>query len=465
MNTTKKTLRKSILLVEDDGLFRRSIKNFLEEKYEIWAAESAEDALDILIKSVPTLVLLDITLPGMDGISILKKVKTSWPDLPIIMLTANDRIPTVVESIKLGAFDYLTKPIMIEELLAVIDRAIESAEIKYEIEQRRRLQLITNKEYKLVGTSAALNAIRREIQLVGKSDSTVLIEGETGTGKELVARAIHACSPRASGPFVALNCAAIPRDLMEAEFFGHKKGAFTGAQADEMGKLQLANHGTLLLDEIGELPSDAQTKLLRVLEEQEFYPVGSTKLIKTDVRVIASTNVNLKDLVKQKSFREDLLFRLDVYRIVIPPLRERPKDIVDLACYFLKQFNLKFGKNFQKISPDAKELLLKHPWQGNVRELRNLIERATLYHEEEVLQKAHLGYIQSAPLVTLSEETFKLSEKGIDLNELEKKLLLQALELAKGNKTKAAKLLNLSPPTFYYRLEKYGLKYPFSIKS
>jgi transcriptional regulator with PAS, ATPase and Fis domain len=292
---------------------------------------------------------------------------------------------------------------------------------------------------------------------VGNSDATVLIEGETGTGKELVARAIHACSPRASGPFVAINCGAIPKDLMESELFGHKKGAFTSAQKDQIGKFQLAHQGTLLLDEVGEMPSDAQIKLLRVLEEQEFYPVGSSELVRVDVRIIASTNKNLKERMEQKLFRDDLFFRLNVYKIHIPPLRKRPEDIICLAEHFVKQFNLKFGKDFQEISAGAKEILLKYPWKGNVRELQNVIERVILCEEGRVVKKEHLSFIEPPSPAQWPTNPFQLPEGGIDLEEVEKNLIRQALELAKYNKTKAAKLLRLTLPTFYYRLQKYGL--------
>jgi two-component system, NtrC family, response regulator HydG len=453
----KKNQRKNILLVEDDELFREAIDNFLAEKYEVTFAESAEHAQAILATSVPDLILLDITLPGKDGIDLLRDIKSSGLDLPVIMLTAIGRIPKVVEAIKLGAYNYLTKPLGAEELLLTIAQALESTEMRRELEQRRKLQLAKNVEYKIVGASAGMDKIRQEILVVGKADATVLLEGETGTGKELVARALHAASPRASGLFVAINCGAIPKELMESELFGHQRGAFTGAQRDQLGKFQLAHHGTLLLDEISELSAEAQTKLLRAVEEQEFYPVGSAEMARVDVRIIASTNRNLREMVERKLFREDLFFRLNVYAMALPPLRERGEDIFILAEHFMAYFNQKFGKNFQALSPEAKTILAEHLWPGNVRELRNLIERIILAEEGTVITKEHLRVLTSAAPATPAETSFQLPDTGIDFEEMEKNLILQALKKAKGNKTRAAKLLHLSSPTFYYRLEKYGL--------
>jgi two-component system, NtrC family, response regulator AtoC len=454
---SKKVTRKNVLLIEDDELFRSALNDFLADRHNIWPAESGEKGLALLEKRMPDVVLLDITLPGMNGIETLKKIKELRPQLPVVMLTAIDRIASVVECIKLGAFDYIAKPIIVEELLSTLDRAIESQEIKRELEQRRKLQLISNKEYRLLGNSAATQKIKSEIQMAAKTDSPVLIEGETGTGKELTAREIHALSARASRPFVAINCGAIPKDLVESEFFGYRKGAFTGAQASEIGKFQLANHGTLLLDEIGELPFDAQAKLLRVLEEQEFYPVGSTELVKVDVRVISSTNRDLKEMVDQKTFREDLYFRLNVYCISVPPLRERPEDILFLAESFLHYFNTKFGKNFEEITDEAKEILTKYPWKGNARELRNVIERIALSEEGPSLTDEHLYLLQNIGRAPVGD-FIKLPNTGVDLEDLERTLIQQALHMANGNKTKAAKLLKLSVPTFTYRLQKFGFE-------
>lgn len=452
MNMSKKP---KVLLVEDDLLFRQAMIDSLADFYEVSEAESVEAGLAILSKQPFDVVLLDITLPGMDGTELLKRLSVNCPETPTIILSAIDRIPKVVECVKLGAFDYLTKPVIPEVLFSSIERAIQSSEIKRELEQRRKLQLADNREFRLIGESPALNRVRKQIEVASKTDSPVLVGGETGTGKELTAREIHNLSSRASRPFVAINCAAIPSELVESEFFGYRKGAFTGATSDEIGKFQLADHGTLLLDEISELSLEAQTKLLRVLEEHEFYPVGSTHLKKVDVRIIASTNHNLKELVKQHRFREDLYFRLNVYSIVIPPLRDRLEDVLPLAEYFVQQYNLRFGKNFQDIDPEAADVLLQQYWKGNVRELRNIVERVVLSEEDQVLRKEHLFFIDSStPADPL--DIFRLTRGGIDLEELEKGLLLQALELSNGNKAGAARLLRLSRATFEYRLSKLG---------
>ena len=303
-----------------------------------------------------------------------------------------------------------------------------------------------------------MERVRRDVNKVGPTDATVLVKGETGTGKELVARGIHAASHRASGPFVAINCGAVPKDLFEAEFFGHSKGAFTSADAPAVGKLRLAHKGTLLLDEIGELPLTAQVKLLRVLEEQQFYPVGSQELVSVDTRVVACTHRDLEEMVDEGTFRQDLFFRLNVYQIDLPPLRQRGGDIVSLAEFFLDAFNRKFQKSFTGFTAGARRLLLQHSWKGNVRELRNVIERVALAEEGEQIAEEHLDLLRRGFRSSTSWDTFDLPEEGIAFEDLEKQVLQQALERAGGNKSQAARLLRMSPPTFYYRLEKYDLK-------
>ncbi len=449
--------RRRILVVEDDELFREAVSDTLRESYDIRISESGAEALGALAKYKPDMVLLDINLPDINGIDLLSQIKTDHPAVPVIMITAYDSIPQVVESIKKGAFTYLTKPINAKQLTLSIEQAIESSELRGELEHRRKLQLDSGAALRIVGTSLHTEKIRKEISKVAKTDSTVLIEGETGTGKELVAQLIHAGSERAQEPCVVLNCGAIPANLVESELFGHKKGAFTGAIRDSLGKFRLVHRGTLVLDEISELSPEAQVKLLRVLEEQEFYPVGSSQVVKVDVRIIASTNKSLKEMVEQEKFRQDLRFRLDVFKIKIPPLRERTEDILSLAEYFIEQYSRKAGKKAPQISKEAEEQLLNHTWRGNVRELRNVIERIVLFNDVSIIEKRHLYFIDWTPTTELTAADIRLPESGFDLEEVEKNLLCQALKLARYNKTKAAKLLHLTPPTFYYRLEKYGL--------
>lgn len=450
--------RKRILIVDDDELFARSLSVQLEKDYEIEMVTSGNSGLISIRQREHDLMLLDITLPEMDGLEVLGEVKKIRPTLPVIMLTAVEKIPTIVASIRLGAYDYVTKPIQPEELFVTISRALEASELRKEIEQTRNLQLSMNESFHIIGQSPSLEKIRKQIALAGQSDSIVLIEGESGTGKELIARQIHAQSARASRPFVAINCGALPKDLVESEFFGYRKGAFTGAGSNQIGKFQLADKGTLVLDEIGELPMEAQSKLLRVLDRQEFYTVGGTELIRVDVRIIASTNRDMKDMVQKGIFREDLYYRLNVFQISIPPLRNRRQDVVDLARHFLENYNVKFGKHFKQFSKDAMNCLINHTWSGNVRELRNIIERIVLSEDCDMIEKAHIENLLRSALTKFSDQIgFRLPPGGIDFEDFEKKLLMQALEIANGNKTKAATLLKMTAPTFTYRLEKHRI--------
>lgn len=454
-----KNRRRKLLLVDDDELFVKAMLRHLSDEYEVVTAESAETGLKLLEKNSPDLILLDIALPGYDGIELLKKTTLKHPDIPVVMLTALNRIDKAVECIKLGAYDYLTKPVDDEHLIAAIERSLEAADTKRELDRRRNVQLELNKEYRLIGDSPSLKKIRDEIRVLAKSDVPVLIQGETGTGKELVARNLHAFGPRANSSFVALNCGAIPKDLMESELFGHKKGAFTGALKDEIGKFQLAHQGTLLLDEISEMSDEAQVKLLRVLEEEEFYPVGSSDLRRVDVRILASTNRNLKQMMANGEFREDLYFRLNVYTITIPPLRERPDDILTLAHYFLHQYNPRYGKHFKEISADARQVLLRHPWQGNVRELSSVIERVILVEEGTAIEQKHLHFLTPPHSPAFSESVSSIPRNGLEreLEAIEKKLILRALELTHGNVSEAAIILKLSRAALDYRLHKYRL--------
>lgn len=443
-------------MVEDDELFRRSTSKILGDDYEVVTAETVAEGLQVLSHLAPDVILLDMMLPDGSGTSFLRRLAEQAERPPVIVLTAVEKIPTVVEAMREGAIDYLTKPPRLEELRMAIERALATSEIHREVEQRRSLQLADNQQHLLLGEDASMVAVRRQIETVGPTDATVLIEGETGTGKEIVARGIHAASARASGPFVAINCGAIPKDLFEAEFFGHRRGAFTGADAAAVGKLRLAHKGTLLLDEIGELPLEVQVKLLRALEEQQFYPVGGSELVSVDTRVLASTHRDLETMVEEGMFRQDLYFRLNVYTIALPPLRQRNDDVVLLARFFLERFNQKFRKHFRDFDPAALDLLRAHTWKGNVRELRNVVERVVLSEQGEEITAEHLEMLGGRRL-RAAADPLTLPREGLDFEELEKRLLSQALEQAGGNKSQAARLLRMSPPTFYYRIEKYGL--------
>ncbi len=456
--TAKKTAKK-VLMLDDDELFLRSVKRVLDLHYEVRTTTRVAEALEALDEDPPHAVLLDMMLPGESGMDLLLAMKGRTAEIPVIALTAVDQLSQVVQVMRAGAINYLTKPVSFDELLLALESAFEQSALRDEVRRRRDLQVAANRERPILGRSAGIEKVRREIQTVAPTDATVLVVGETGTGKELVARAIHGQSPRASGPFVAVNCGAIPGDLFEAEFFGYKKGAFTGAQSDAMGKMRLAHGGTLLLDEVGELPLEAQVKFLRALEEQEFYPVGSSELVRVDTRIVAATHRDLGDLVTKGEFREDLFFRLNVFQILIPPLRARHDDILELAESFLELFARKFHKTVPEITREARRLMLEHEWKGNAREVRNLIERAVLAGEDGVpIGEEYLARLLGRGTRTaVNPDPFHLPEEGVDLDELEKRLMQQALERTGGNKSQAAKLLGMSNATFYYRIDKYGL--------
>lgn len=452
-----RTSKKTVLILDDDALFARSLKRVLDQKYEVETAVKIAEAMELLAKNPPDVILLDMMLRGESGLDFLDQIKERTSEFAIIALTAVDRLENVVRAMRGGATNYLTKPVAFDELILAIENAVETSAIRGEVKRRRDLQVEANRERTLLGTSEAIDQVRREINTVGPTDATVLIHGETGTGKELVARGIHAASPRASGPFVAVNCGAIPGDLFEAEFFGFRKGAFTGAQANSSGKLRLAHGGTLLLDEIGELPLEAQVKFLRALEEQEFYPVGSSELVRVDTRVLAATHRDLQEMVDERKFREDLFFRLNVFQIVIPPLRERGEDVVLLAETFIEELAKKFRKEMTGLSDGAKRVLMDYPWKGNVRELRNIIERLVLTGDDSEISEGHVNLLLGRRQAPTPSGTFHLPEGGIDLDEVEKSLLVQALKKTNGNKSKAARLLKMSSATFYYRADKHGL--------
>jgi len=450
------------LIVDDDRLLQNALKNILSEKYDPMIAGSGEDALRLLKKHPIDLVLLDIRLPGMDGIETLQQIKAAGQNLLVIMMTAYEDIKTVITSMKMGAHDYLVKPLEIEMFELVIEKALETLRLKKEVEELRRYYLEKFNIDTIIGESEGIKKVIEFADKVAKGyDTTVLIEGESGVGKEVIARMIHHRSSRFDKPFVGINCGAISKELLESELFGYGKGAFTGGLQDgKKGKIEIADSGTLLLDEISELQPSAQVKLLRFIEEREFYPVGGTQKKKVDVRIIAATNKSLDVQVKAGAFREDLYYRLNVARVVIPPLLERKADILPLTLFFMHKFNEKFGKNFNGISAEAKKMLVQYPWRGNIRELKNAVERVVLMEDGEIVEPAHLAFL-AYPYHAATQQAdlgIKIPPEGLHLEELIRRLIIQALELTGANRTRAAKLLGISRPTLIYRIEKHGIE-------
>lgn len=451
-----------IMIVDDDRLLQNSLNDILSDKYETIIVGSGEEVPSILRNNVIDLVLLDIRLPGIDGIETLKLIRKIDERIHVIMMTAYEDVKTVITSMKMGAYDYLVKPLEIDELELIVEKALETVKLKKEVERLRKEYLKQFGIANIIGESAGIKDALRLAEKVAQSpDTTVLIEGETGTGKEIIAKAIHTHSNRISKPFVSINCGAISKDLVESELFGYAKGTFTGGlQEGKKGKFELASEGTLFLDEIEELAPSAQVKLLRIIEEREFYSVGGTEKKKVDVRIIAATNRGLEEQIKEGTFREDLYYRLNVLKISLPPLRERKEDIIPLALCFMNRFNEKFGKCFQGITDDAQKLLVNYPWRGNVRELRNIIERVILLENDRLVQVKHLSFLTGFRKPTPSEINceIQIPPSGIDIEELNKSLLIQALRMSRGNKTKAAKLIGLTRATILYRMDKYGIK-------
>ena len=453
--------RYKILIVDDDKLLQASLDDILSESYDTLIAGSGEEALRLLKSRSVDLVMLDIRLPGINGIETLRRMKEMGGETVVIMMTAYEDVKSVISSMKMGAFDYLVKPLDIEELEIIIEKALENLKLKREVEELRR-QFV--KEYNLDNIVAQSNSMRLALRLadtIARShDTTVLIEGETGTGKEVIARFIHHRSSRFNKPFVNINCGAITKELVESELFGYEKGSFTGGlQEGKRGKFETADGGSILLDEISELLPATQVKLLTFLEEKAFYPVGGSEKRHVDVRIIAATNKSLEEGIREGTFREDLFYRLNVARITIPPLRERQADILPLALFFMDKFNEKFRKQFRTISEEARRLLLEHPWTGNVREIRNVIERVVLMETGDEIEPGHLAFMKkSFGDAATAARAIRLPATGLNLDELTKDLIVQALERTGGHRGRAAKLLGISRPTMIYRIEKYGIK-------
>ncbi len=446
-----------ILLIDDDQSLRRVIEySLVENGFAVRPAESGEEGLAFFQKEPFDAVITDITMPGMSGMAVLEKVHTADPGLPVIIITAYGTIESAVSAMKQGAFDYITKPFNRDELRITLDRALKMRRLEKENVQLRAEVIDRYRFDAIVGGS---EKIREVIALAGRvapSEATVLVTGESGTGKELLARGIHFSSGRAEGPFIAVNCAAIPENLIESELFGHMKGSFTGAIRDKEGKFELADGGTIFLDEIGDLRIDLQAKILRVLQERTVDRVGGVKQVDLDVRVIAATNRDLERDVREGNFREDLYYRLSVVILHMPPLRERKDDIPLLAEHFLKKFSPK-GSDIQ-LAPDALAILSSYGWPGNVRELENVMERASILKRGDTITTADLPEKLSRRTAGAAAILLNLPDEGLSLEELEKDLISKALDKHKGNQTRAAEYLRITRPTLIYRMEKYGLK-------
>jgi len=456
--------KQKILIVDDEAPFRAAMRRLLEKSYTLVEAETGNRAMQLALAEEPDLILLDIALPDANGLELLPRLKELRPSPTVVMITAYEQIKDVVMAIKGGAFDYLVKPVDIDEFELTVQNALEHAGLKNEVDRLRQEVQRLQKVDRLIGKNPNfLDAQVLAIKSAQSRDAGVLIQGESGVGKELFARLIHAESPRAAYPFVALNCAAFSAEIIESELFGYEKGAFTGARSEgKQGLLEVADEGTLFLDEVIDLHPEIQAKLLRVLEEKEFFPLGGTRKRLVDIRILSATNQDLWKATESGKFRKDLYFRLATIRIDLPSLRQRPEDIIPLARYFLEQFNDKYHKSFRNLSAEAEQILLSHSWPGNVRELRNTIERLVLLENDDTVLARHLHFLeeQSNKKRQPSSDNLlvALPDEGISLEELEQRIITQAYEKCGRNKSKTARFLSIPRHILIYRLKKHGIK-------
>lgn len=446
---------KKILIIDDEKHLCWALdKGLSQEGYQVITTTRGKEGLEIIQNETPSLVILDLKMPSMDGLEVLVKAKDIIPKLPVIMITAHGSIDTAIEAMKLGATDYLTKPLDLDKLKIVVNHALTFSSLQEEFYLLR--SELKKKHSPVIGNSPAIQEVNTLVERVADSNATVLISGESGTGKEVAALLIHHLSYRREKPYVPINCAALPESLLESELFGHEKGAFTGAVIRKLGRFELADKGTLFLDEVTEMPLSMQVKLLRVLQEREFERVGGTENIKVDVRIIAATNRDPIDCIKNGTFREDLYYRLNVLPIHIPPLRQRTEDIPLLTMHFLQKFT---QSQEQMISPRAMELLINYEWPGNIRELQNVIERSVVLSQGNEIEARHLPEeIQKSKNDTPQGLVLNFPDKGISFDQVEKELILKALDKSNGNQTKAAHLLGVTRSALLYRAQKYHIK-------
>ena len=453
--------REEILVVDDEPNILKVIEDILtDEGYRVRTAHSGEEAVAEVKRSSPDLVILDIWLPGMDGMQALDVLKGMVPETPVLMISGHGNIETAVRAIKMGAYDFIEKPPTIERTLLAVRHALEQERL---LRENRALRQRLEQQYEIVGESPAIRGILRQVQSVAPSHGRILIRGESGTGKELIARAIHQASLRREEPFVEVNCAAIPDELIESELFGHEKGAFTGALTTRRGKFELADGGTIFLDEVGDMSLRTQAKVLRVLQEQAFERVGGTEAIRVDVRVIAASNKDLEEETHGGRFREDLYYRLNVIPIEVPPLRERREDIPLLARHFLKGFCAEYGKRERSLAADTMELFLQHPWPGNVRELKNVVERLVIMVPEEVICRsdaepalqARPGREEEIPCAPADWRSASLREAR---NRFERDYILMHLQENEWNVTRTAERLKIERSNLHRKLKAHGIR-------
>jgi two-component system NtrC family response regulator len=449
-------LKAKILVIDDDTSLRRVLEyNLQEEGYEVLSSASGEEGLNLFGQFNPDLVITDMKMAGMDGLMVLKSVRERSPDTLVIIITAFGTVDVAVKAMKAGAYDYITKPFNRDALKLTVRKALQFSGLFRE-NRRLKSELSDRADFRtIVGSSKEMERVFEMIRRVADTEASVLITGESGTGKELVARAIHAGSSRCNGPFVTINCSAIPRDLLESELFGHTKGAFTGAIKDKIGKFQLADGGTIFLDEVGDLLPELQPKLLRVLQEKEIEPVGSSKVQKIDVRVLSATNLNIEKAIAEGIFREDLYYRLAVIPIHLPPLRERRADIPLLIRYF----SAKHGGEKVMFDKDALEILSMYSWPGNVRELENTVERMLIMRNGDMIGSADIPdkFLLHG---TSGSAMVNLPDEGYSLEQLEREIVVEALERNGWNQTAAARFLRIPRHTLIYRIEKYSIELP-----
>ncbi len=456
-------MRESILIVDDEAGVRAALAGILgDEGYAVEAAESGEDCLAALEARRYDLVLLDVWLPKMDGLETLERLRGIDPEVPVVVISGHGNIETAVKAVRMGARDFVEKPLSLEKILLVVRNALRQRRLEAEV---RSLKEQVEHRWVMVGESPAIQRLRADIAQAAPSNGRVLIFGENGTGKELVARNIHAQSLRAAGPFVEVNCAAIPEELIESELFGHTRGAFTGAQAAKKGKFELADGGTLFLDEVGDMTLKTQAKVLRVLQEQKLEPVGGTGSVTVDVRVIAATNKNLEEEIRKGTFREDLYFRLNVIPFHVPPLRDRRQDVPLLARHFLAAISAEYGKRPKQLAPEALDALVAQPWPGNVRELRNTIERLVIMTAGDRIEARHLpapllaGLAPAPPpgAATAATGTSPFASLAEAREDFEKRYIWRKYQECGGNMSRTAEALQVERSNLYRKMKAYGL--------